>query len=416
MALLNAISSWRDRFKLHGKLPAIAMFVAVNEWFTGYAIGAVGVAGSWLTFLYFGAGLWAIASLALGRYPIDIPYAARPFVLACLFFAFVMIGTSYYASGRAGAVLALGQNAALLFVGLLISRYKYSLPHLSVVKLIDYAGVGALLGCALGLLQVFWSGEDASGGAGNASVFGFVMAILAVLSLANLSDERTSRKWLAIMGFSAAMIGILLSQTRTLYPLVLILPVTYILFHYKSSVKITSSQLIVAALLLGGTGVYFGPKVAAQYSLAKTEIDMAQDGDNQSSIGVRIALWAASFAAIEVQPVTGYGQLKKMEAVRKYLPDNLKYFGATHVHNAYIDSTVAGGVFAGLGFLGILFTPLLLLRRGSGSVPTDVYRYSVVGICCAGALNSTMNLLFTQDLMTVIFLFPLVVLAANSTP
>jgi O-antigen ligase len=271
-----------------------------------------------------------------------------------------------------------------------------------------------LLGCAFGLYQVIWFKGVATGGAGNPSVLGFILAILAVLSLANLASEVKSRRWMAVAGFSAAVIGLFLSQTRTLYPLVPILPIIYAYFNRRSIGKMTAGQAIFASILLLGTAIYFSPKVIAQYSDAQTDLELADAGRYETSLGIRVALWTASLSAIEKQPLIGFGPLDKMDAVRENLPEGLKYFGATHVHNAYIDATVAGGIAGGLSFFALLGAPLLLVRRTASAVSNGAYRFSIVGLTATAALNSVTNLLLTQDLMTVVYLFPLVVIAANS--
>jgi O-antigen ligase len=386
----------------------------VDEWWTGYTIALPGFAGSLLSVLYFGAGLWAVLSVLARRFPMSIPVSARPFTISCLGYGLVMLASSIANDGAGGVVPGLGAGAAFFFVPFLISRYRHSSPDRAIEMLCAFAPVGAVLGFLAAARQGLLPGLAIEGGAGNASVFGLVGAILGALSLANVVSPLKLARIMAFIGFAAGMAMVFYSQTRILYPVALLAPLILGLSARASGIKLRHSRWGTLALI-GAVGIaLFWNRIGNDVADTRADFAVSADFNGATSLGIRLALWDAAIPSIAVRPILGHGIVHKMDGVYRGLPDELSYIRVTHSHNIWIDSALSAGVFGVGSILALFLSPLIMLTRRPASHPEFLRNHVIIATVLICLLNGLMNTLFTHDIMTVMFLLPLIVAASGS--
>lgn len=389
-------------------------FEAVNEWYAGYAATVPAFAGSWLTFLYFGAAIWAIISLALRRFPFTLPKRTRPFIGACLAYTGAML-LADLVNGFYGLWESFTKVAAFAVVPFMVARYVNFDAKRTLRALCAYAPLGAMTGLALTLYQSQSSPDDVSGGAGNANVLGVVMAWLGLLSLAGLARVDRSAKLLAMAGFAAAMIGVILSHSRSIYPAILVLPLVFVVYSTQSTVR----QRI---WLVSGVGIFavvlflvLREQLKQDFDSAAADARLLELGDLGSSLGNRVALWRAALAALQEHPFLGFGPSEKMNAVVRHLPDQISYIRFSHIHNVFLDTAVASGIFGLIALIAVFVTPLWALRGNKSMVDEPDPRFIATSVLFISLLSGAVGALFVHDLLTVLYLMPMIiVLSINS--
>lgn len=385
----------------------------VDDWWTGFVISIPGIAGSLVSVLYFGAGLWAVVSIAFGRYPLSLPKRARLFVCAGLGYALALLVSSIANDGAAGILPGLAAGMAFYFVPLLISRFVSSTPQRALDTMCAYAPVGAVLCLIPALLQAFVLQRAVEGGTGNGSVFGFVSAILAAISLANAGSSISKLRVLAYAGFISGAGALLLSQSRALYPVIIFVPLLFLFFSAQVSRLVVKRALGAIVLATALAGFLFWSQLSSDVFTSADELAQIGGEPFSSSLGMRIELWKAALTAFGDAPWLGYGQLHKMTAVIAQVPDFMSYVKFTHAHNVWIDSLLAGGLPAAALVSLVLASPLCALANDKGQRIDTRVRYLVVAISLIAVLNSLLNTLFTHDILVVVFLIPIIVVLAQ---
>ncbi len=399
------------------KLPSFRRptMAEVDCWFIGLAFSAPCFAGSMISFLYYGAIIWGLASIAIRRYPVDIPPSARVFVNASLAYAFVMLFTSVANDRFSGIVPGLIAGAAFYGVPVFISRLRHSNPQAVFEFMCLYAPVGALLGLLAAVVQVVAGTGPAEGGAGNASVFGFSAAVLGGISLANVLSENRFRKYLAIAGFAAGMCALILSRTRALYPVMVFAPALLLLVS-RGDAKM---RLQFVATLLSVTvfgPLFFWDRIANDFANVTFEFSQIGSDPVSSSMGMRVELWKASWSAFMDSAWFGYGQIHNMQSVIPHLSDLVSYIRFTHLHNVWVDSAVSGGILGVVAVSAVFLSPVLNVF-GKNLAKNDArLDYIIIFVSLVGILNSLFNTLFTHDIMSVVYLLPILVVMACQNP
>ncbi len=385
-----------------------------DAWWTGFAISIPGFAGSLLSFLYFGAGLWAAVSVALRLFPLKFPLRSRLFVFSCIGYALALLFSSVLNDGIKGVGPGLTAGAAFYFVPFLVSRYRHSDPLRSFEVMVQYAPLGALLCLLPAVYQDVVLRHPVEGGAGNPSVFGFVAAVLGALSLANGHSGDKWARLLSYVGFLAGMSAIVFSGTRTLYPLIIIAPA---IFLWMSAHVSRLTHVKIAGALLASTlvGVFiFRRRFSTEFVGTMGELSQVGGEAFMSSAGIRIELWKAAFASFWDSPWFGHGQIHKMDGINTRLPDFISYTRYNHAHNVWIDGLVSGGII-GATLMGLLiFSPLtMLLRKKSSNISFNFkYNYIIIIMTIIYIINGMLNAIFTHDVMASLFLIPLILVSS----
>lgn len=374
----------------------------MDAWYAGYAATVPAMAGSWLTFLFYIAAIWAIINALYRRYTLAIPVRSLPFVVAGFaFIAFALI-SGLMAETTNGLLSGLDTYAALLAAPLLIARFRYSEPLRAWKMFARFAPLGALAG--VGAVLVSGSGN---GGAGNANVFATVMGVLAIFSLVGAFSPGRLRQAIGIAGFGLAAYGIIVSGHRTLYPCLVIFPLLALGFGGAFRFRyVVAACILVAVLAAANLGV-----LNLQWENSQNEISNLRDEQFETSLGLRVKMWEASLEAIAEKPLLGYGPQQKMEIVRRHMNASEAKFGFSHLHNGFIDAAVAGGFVGFAAFVYLLGSPLLMVF-GRGDELAD-RRFVVVAILVMFGLISLTSVFLSHDLMIVLFVLPLVMVAAT---
>lgn len=385
----------------------------VDDWWTAYVVSIPGITGSWVSFMYFGAGIWAVTCVLIRRFPINIPKSARIFVIGCLGYAFTLLFSSILNDGYAGILPGLAAGGAFYFVPFMISRYRFSNPERAFAILIAYAPLGAILCLASALYQSIVVHSTVEGGAGNASVFGFTAVVLGTLSLTNANSNVIEYRLWAIAGFIAGMAALLMSRTRSLYPFVAIAPAVFIYYSFLPA-QYRYRITLILAIAAGFVGLLFLYNFQEEIIYIFRDLSKVSRDTVATSFGIRVELWKVAYSEFSTAPWFGHGQIHKMDRVIQGLPEVISYARYTHVHNVWMDTLLSCGAI-GFLFVNIIFLSCLqAINFFKSELIFIPIHYSLIIVSIVGIINSTLNTLFTNDIMTVIFLIPNILFYASS--
>ena len=168
------------------------------------------------------------------------------------------------------------------------------------------------------------------------------------------------RKWVAC---TLALVTLALTHARTGQLGFVVVLLIYGLFYTKKpAVRWATASIVAFSTLIA---VLFGPFILKY-------VARGQSLQSLSTLDDRTRVWQASFEAIKLHPLFGYGY---GVGARNALRDNWKYVHwiPPHAHNEFIETALAGGIFALVLVLFIWLATLFRLLKSSKKGPLQLF-------------------------------------------
>jgi O-antigen ligase len=223
----------------------------------------------------------------------------------------------------------------------------------SVVIASMIACYGAL---AVAAAQFHFYGIRAEGGAGNAIVFATMTCLAASISLAGIFTMDRVFAGPLFGAFISGGIAVLYSGSRITWG-ALFLAAVVILFVHRENLRARISRrtalyavLAIGALTIVGS-LTIPPRVDA---LVQDWRQMSLDGNYDSSVGRRAALWQIGIEAVRDSPVVGYGPQSMERLINERFRDKTGlevYYG--HFHNGFLTAWVETGLLGAISLAAI---------------------------------------------------------------
>lgn len=223
----------------------------------------------------------------------------------------------------------------------------------SVVNASMIACYGAL---AIAFLQFHFYGVRAEGGAGNAIVFATVTCLAACTALAGAFSRRGTMSLALFGAYCAGSIAILYSGSRITWLALFLSTVVILWIHRRrrhakaSAIAATCAAIAVGFIALVGVQTVPG-RIDA---LLRDWHEMREQGNYDTSVGRRVALWDIGLAAVRDEPILGHGP----QSTKALISDGFQEMGLdvsfSHFHNGFLNAWVEAGVF-GMVSLAAMF-------------------------------------------------------------
>ena len=236
--------------------------------------------------------------------------------------------------------------------------------------------IAAVWGCIWVLLRIVngdltTTVEPFEAGSQNAGVFAHIMCVYSLWLLyawLNFKVDVQTKRMLG-MAFFAALIALLCSSRRIQLVIMMTLAGLIVLMHMKKNlnfrafVSIAGASAVVLALAV----LWMAPKYEQAYVEAITFLNdpNPQGGEIKSSIGNRLEYYHIATAAIQAQPLLGYGAGTKPQQLERFSHDPASLSHFNHFHNQYFQTLVEVGV---LGALLAVWALFFLWREQVGRV------------------------------------------------
>lgn len=235
--------------------------------------------------------------------------------------------------------------------------------------------IGALLAGAIAGYEHFWLGRWRPDNGMNAIPFGNIALLLGTLCLVPLVLLRfplghcfsALQRGMLVMGALAGLLASVLSGTRggwVVFPaLALLVSGAGLLSLPRGRVLALVVMLVVALLAMA-----LMPRAPVSDRLGQGVNNLQEytQGGTGSSLGLRLEMWRAGWALIQVKPLLGWGE-GRLEARRdqwvvegRFNPGISRY---DQLHNDIVDTLARRGVIGLATLLGLYFVPLLLFWR-----------------------------------------------------
>lgn len=223
----------------------------------------------------------------------------------------------------------------------------------------------------LGSLTVFinsiyynvWLEQHRSAGPVNPIPYATFCGLLFTTSICYMIYEKLNRyRILAAAGFIMSGASIILSQSRGVW-LAVALAITLLIingfrrniFNWKFSLGIFALIFIVAFV--------FKPEINQRIESTKNELVQIQQGNLNTSIGLRLQMWMLADDIIDGHYLFGIGASQLGQRLNglyqeKIASEEIHEFSPTHLHNQFVDSLVKNGIVGLCIMLALLFIPL----------------------------------------------------------
>ncbi|WP_048646069.1 O-antigen ligase family protein [Nitratireductor soli] len=386
---------------------------AVNRLFTFVTFAAPPILGSVVSFVWHGGALWCAFEILTGRRQVSPDRVMRFIALMMAIYVAANI-MSFFANGPSleRALKLLPLATFLLF------PFSYSVWSVSDKDAIARAailgsaaaGLGALI---FALVQNYLIGARAEGAAGNALVFAYVVCLAGLVCLAGALTTERVRSRLLLIAYTASFLAVIYSGSRSVWAVMIGATVLVLVICRQRVWQILEGRLlaVVGAMLL--VGVLTSGLILHRVELLSENWDkLAQGGNYDTSLGMRVALWEIAAKMFVNRPFLGYGLHNTVDLIRQHLTlDYALDAGFTHFHNGFLTALIEGGVFSGGAVLVMFGAVLTVSVRTLRSNADEVARFGallllILFLVYAG--GGMVNLIFGHDIIDSVFMIFLI--------
>jgi O-antigen ligase len=295
--------------------------------------------------------------------------------------------------------------ATFLFFPLSYSTWSI-VEKRSLVRVIKSASAAACWGALiLAIFQFYWLGERAKGGSGNAIVFASVACLSAMVCLASAISTTHRLRVLYIGAAIAGTLAVIYSGTRIVWSALPIVAVTVFLIN-RRHVRIKhpirfALFLAVISVVIAIVGFQVIPSRTEQ--LFSNWVALDQQGDYNTNLGLRVALWELGYRAFLESPLFGHG----MQATKSIITDGMRDqfsldIAFSHFHNGFLTTLVEAGIPGMLALAAVFF----VASRNAASVlyhssdPNERFGATMIVIAMITYLISgTTGIIFGHDIL-----------------
>ena len=329
----------------------------LTKYFTLACFSTPPVLGSLFSFILSGGSLEGLYQVCRGATRLSRDRAMIQLTVAIYLYCTAYLASLFLNPMPAGSLHYFWPVLTFILFPFLYSRWSEG-GRQTVARSVVLASMAGCFGAfALAAFQYHYLGIRAEGGAGNAIIFATVTCLAASVCLAGIFVlEKAFSAWL-VAAFAAGTMAILYSGSRIIW-LVLAINVIAILIVHRDRWWLRASFWMTAcvALTIAGT-VAVGTEVMPVRinALAHDWQQLSQQGQYDSSLGRRIALWKAAVEIAEEKMLLGHGPQATKQLIRDHFPgtNGLELF-YSHFHNGFITAWVEVGLL-GMFALAAIF-------------------------------------------------------------
>lgn len=389
---------------------------ARNNAIAVFLMGALpAVGGSVISVMMHTFIVWAVISLALGRFQFRMTRDDRMLAWTLTAFAVVIVITALTGNNPEQAPRSTLWLITFLAPWVMIPRLRASPDVDYLLFYLIGAAVGALGACVLAVIQLTALGIRVEGGAGNADVFAIITLCLMGLGGLNMSSSSNRRTLLGVAAVVAGGLAIVLSLTRGVA--IAALPMIAFLVAFAPAVwrSVLSRPAILLVLIAAGLVILGGYHALDQrWQQTSQELQLVLNDQHSGSIGERLRLWTAAAEAISQSPAWGYGIQNRMAALLPTLKlDNIYINNFTHAHNGFLSFALDGGILVLAALIAVLYAPVALAWRAPRDTNYRRRLFAAIAVSGTYVLCGMTQIMFKHDIMDSFFVFFAILIAAS---
>ncbi|WP_244482701.1 O-antigen ligase [Mesorhizobium sp. Root102] len=315
------------------------------------------VLGSVVSFVFNGGGLASVVLIATGkrRFNADLPM--------------IWLTAAIYAYCAANLMASIVNNSfvrdaphliplvTFLFFPLSYSTWSITSKTTLARIIVLSSMVACFVALLMAVIQQYWGGVRAEGGAGNAIVFATVVCLAVMVCVAGaLSGIERARNPL-FYATLAGTIAIIYSGSRIVWLALLIAGIAVLLIHRQRLRGRNAVRLLRLLVAVGIVIAAFGfQAISGRVDFLHADWDaLGTHGNYDTSLGLRVALWEIGLKAFHDMPLFGHGVGATQLLIKQGFHDQFAMdAGFNHFHNGFLTALVQAGIL-GAATLAAIF-------------------------------------------------------------
>lgn len=271
--------------------------------------------------------------------------------------------------------------------------------------------LGALGGALLALYQTQWLGILRADGFLFSINFGYLNAVLLALALALLSGSR--RPLLLGVAAVAALLALMLSGTRgamLVVPVIVVLMAVLQWRRFGGVRSIVALGIVLAVMVVAYQALLVVEKRVDEGVTQMAALVLGDPAARNSSAGLRVELWKASWEAVKQRPLIGLSYAER-EALNEQLVasgDVVPWVSGVsrgHAHSQYFEMLATGGIIGILALVGYLVVPAVYYLRGVIRDPANRYAMAGLTMTLAVAVCGLTEVLLQQEMIAAFYAY-----------
>ena len=315
------------------------------------------VLGSVVSFVFNGGALASVVLIASGKRRFN---ADRPMI---------WLTVAIYAYCAANLVASIVNNSfvrdaphlipLVTFLFFPVSYSTWSITQkTTLARIVVLSSMAAcFVALLMAVIQQYWVGVRAEGGAGNPIVFATVLCLAVVVCVAGaLSGIERARSPLFYAAL-AGTIAIIYSGSRIVWLALLIAGIAVLLINRHRLRGRNAVRLLHLLVAVGIVIAAFGfQAISGRVDFLHSDWDeMGTHGNYDTSLGIRVALWDIGLKAFHDMPVFGHGVGASQLLIKQGFHDQFAMdTGFNHFHNGFLTALVQAGIL-GAATLAAIF-------------------------------------------------------------
>ncbi len=380
-----------------------------NNWFAFLLMAGLGVFGSVITFMITSAFIIIMIFQLTGR----ITTSGHPgfWQVARYFLAFFLVC----------AILAIinfdeGRNLHVI-----VNRFPF-LAFFPLAMALTYSRrnhvrnsleLGAVLGSILALIHVMvelsLNVNRAEGADGNAGPFAVAMCLAYTLCLLGLvRSGQTIRSLLMLSGAISAVICILASGMRVMWPLLIVIPVIAF-YSVRHRNVVNYNKYLVAGLILTSSLVFLmlGELIWNRVQLLVHDIDqIRQFGQFENSLGKRLVMWDYAWHSMPDIFWHGMGESRALTGLKEFSQSEYGFpISKSHFHNVLINAVMRGGIAELIVTIALLLGPVVVTWKYRQDAISHYGFALILSIVATYTVSGTLNISFGHDIQDSLYTY-----------
>ncbi|MGY3852236.1 O-antigen ligase family protein [Aeromonas aquatilis] len=270
--------------------------------------------------------------------------------------------------------LSHGEDSALVRITLFLTAFVFFVPKTALIK--SYAIYGVIAGgWVVGSLAIVEASKGVVRVEGytNAILFAQGALVIFILNLHVLFNESTAatKKFITIIGAGLSLIAIYLSQSRGVWLSLAVVTAVYLFFNMALLVK--NIRLILPGVIILFVAFSYNSRILIQrVDDVKYDFIKMEQGNYQTSIGLRLVVWKSAWLGFLEYPFIGVGKdgidgLKKQQVSEHKVNPILLVgdggLGMPHAHNQYLNQLVMRGLVGFIPMMILLVSPIFMREQ-----------------------------------------------------
>ena len=379
-------------------------FNAVNHCFYVLCLCLGAFTGSVISVLYSSGAVFVYYHMARGAIPYSLP---RPVMMTAIAFA------GFFLAEAIAALVSPGPDAGkeilenLPFLGV---WPIYAITVADRASLLKWVKTGAAAASVIAVavtvpFQPDWFRTELM--AGNSNVLAVLAGLLCAINLIGLFNGGKSGLFrFPLIGLAAAVLLLLSTGTRGMWPLIVLLPLLYAVF-FPVRLRLPGIRVLMAgALGLAVIAGFAAKPIIYRINASMIELDSLRHGDlAASSIGHRIIMWKAGLHLVREHPVFGVGAGNFRESFEAAnIEAGGRPFAYTHAHNGFLTILIRSGIVGLASLLSLFLVPLIAALRADRDEVAHEGLALLAGTQLVYLVSGATGMALGHDIQDVVFI------------